>query len=227
MYSNNSIVVNNITDTSDVILEDTAELIRDYIKPAINISGILVNIFLMILLSNKKLEDKKYKNYKFLWCRTFSNLGVWLSFVDDYIFTERIFIEGVSSYEIALFGYIMRFVKIICLIASIYLDNLFILNRFYVICEKIFFFIKLSTKSILFILFGCSSTISLPYFYFFNIKESDGFFVISSDTKNPKLLLIFVVYAAFSHFFPTISLFILNLISIVKYKIVMKRKKHW
>ncbi len=195
-------------------------ILDNYISKVLGGAGLLVNLFFVVLFSQKNL---KHKIYNFLWCRQFTNLIACLPLVASNGFCFR------CPYSSEWLGYYTWFNACTiraCSLASFISDIFLIFYRYFEISKKTTFLKRLSIKLHILICFSFSFIAVLPgYFSVYVVEVENGTYKQTLNVFGVSFyfklyfLLIFLIEIVI----PLFTLLFMNVLSVFKFKNLMER----
>lgn len=203
------------------ILLESSDIMEYYLIRVVCAFGLIINSICLMVFSHKSLKEKRYDGYMFLWCRTFSNISVCL-FAIDYagIFCDNCHTNFyVALYKFYFIGPMIR----ISIVASIYFDMLFILNRYVVLHDKKGYTAFFSKKIIILISFSFALVTAIPNLLGFEVVKDNGYY--HRRFKDGVFYKVYIIFTTFLHLFiPAYFCIIMNFVSVGTYRKVMEKK---
>lgn len=248
--------MNNTTSEIVLALDLAREILINYGSRAISTVGILVNIFGILILQNKRLQEKFYHC---LFCRCFCNMVVCL-FGSLHNGLPCMKCQG----DYTLTGLQMYFYypwTRIALIASIICDVLLILNRllllfdkrnnvFYTLSRKVKILPEISRaflfncflKSLdltfnffqanLLICYSIAITFTVPWYFGVEVvkasnstAETEGYWRLTAFGHHKHFEVYTLIALFMTSLLPTLLLILLNVVSMVRFKMVTRRMR--
>lgn len=204
-------------------LQTATSILNNYLIRFISAFGIIFNLFSLFILKNKRL---KHNIYKFLWCRTFSNLIV-CAFGCLYIHTSCIVCENSSHDYLFTLWYLFLIPLRMAFTCSAISDIVLILNRYFEILKTKNCLTRLSKKQSLGICLAISILIYLPVFFSIGIVPStEGLWRIKTFKEENKTIagLFLIGLSCVETVIPLTILTVLNIQSIRKFHELMENK---
>lgn len=197
-------------------ISKTTEIFEVYINKVTSAIGVPLNIFYLVVLSNKEL---KHSIYNHLWCRVLCNLLVCL-FGIAYTHVASIDCET-SLFLLIVQWYINAIPLRISICASVYSDCILMLNRCFVLDKKINIFTRISRKVNLSVCYLIPICFSLPSFFAIKFKNTrPGLYVWTQSNFGTTKFFIYYFYGMlviFEIILPLVTLIVLTIIFVVKF----------
>ncbi len=216
--SENYDFTNGFQARSDVTL-----ILNKYIIPVLGGTGLLINGFSLVVLSNRTL---KHRMYSFLFCRSFFNM-LFCLFEAGSLYFE---IEQENTDSTVLYNFLILInLKRISMMAINISEVFLVINRLFLLAKKRNSFIQMNKRLNLFWCLMLSICIYFPFFFTLKIVKSDinrDLFIVAfteyglSDILKIYTLLIFLLETIFI----LLILFVLNFICVNKFRACMLNK---
>ncbi len=204
-------------------LDQIRFILENYVNRAISGTGILLNLFFLCTLLNKKL---KHKIYNFFWARSFCNLVVCIFGLTFFNFASEF--EPLPLYMMIFRLYINGPTIRAAFLASTISDILLILNRHYCLDKKVNCFTEMAKKLNIFICYAVSISFMFPFYFAAEIRESEvkgTFYWKTSSFGSTMYLRIYaVIVFLIENFIPVVLLLIFNVKSTRKFRALMAAK---
>lgn len=198
-------------------------ILESYLIRITSALGVLVNVFGVVILSNKKLT---HKFYNYFWCRSVCNLLVCLVGA-GYIRNDGPSLKR-SYVHLYYAWYIINLPLRIVFNASAFSDLFLIMNRYFLINGKKNMFSQLSKARNMILCFIVPVPISVLAYCSIKIIPSDetGFYewTLSEFGRTTFLSIFAAAIYLLETLIPISSLVILNIISVKTFREVMRKK---
>lgn len=216
-----NITITNIPDTGHLWTETATDIIEAYLIRIVGAIGVCFNIFLAVILLNKRLKHNIYN------CRAVCSLSVSLLGLG---FVRKCFVCENGNNWLAFYSFYISVITLRqCMLASLISDLFLISNRFLEIIKKKTFLSKMSKSLNLLVCFLFSVLISLPVYFSVEIVETktNQFEKQLTEFGTSKLYSAYLLFVLFiESILPILFLSTLNVVSVLKFKRLMAKKGH-
>ncbi len=218
-------MLTNITNSTtsfnpdDKLIVAITVLFQKYVNEVTGLIGVFVNLFIVIVLTDRKL---KHKIYDFFLVRQITNL---IACVFVVIYKEHCFGCLKNTAWIVYYTYHIGIMIRVSILASFVSEILLIFNRYFYIISRQIFLSRISKKLSLFICYTFSFSLALPVFFSISVVEDSSSLTFYSELNSFGSSIYFRIYTffliLFESFLPLFILFLMNILSVIKFKNLM------
>ena len=220
-------ITNDIANSSShifLVLNKVSDIIGIYFITVITSIGCICNFMFLILVSHKSL---KHKFYDCLWTKAFCDLIVSIIGIG---YLNNACVECIKDRTYWALFYNLYMIKIplrIALVASTYTEIYLILNRLISLFKPKSTFLYFNKWLFLFCIYFFVSLVCLPFVFTLEIvketNDDDQFIIIQKSQSG--FIGFIIISLCFVQLVPMILLIVLNLMSIIKYRMTITKLK--
>jgi hypothetical protein len=197
-----------------------------YLNRLIGFTGVFLNLFSLIIMSNKTLL---HPLYNFFFCRQFCSLivcALGCGWVDPLEFDVR----RPSTYSRKFYAYFIFAIPFrLALTSSAISDLILILNRYCIVTDRKVFLINISKLANLTFCFAFPLCLYVPYFFMYELQstyKTEYVLELTGFGKSPGFQIYLVASGLLDIIISVFALGFFNILSVIYFRKQMIRKGH-